>query len=167
MRRSARGRGGPASAATCARSGGSPGCSAASTTRSTPARRASGGTACSPTCPSSAWPVVISPSARDCAAPPRRPPPSWTDGSAARRVLGREIRVDLTSRRGAVHGDEVDAGHALVQQGSAQLGGDLDAERADGGLVLGAVAVECGEPVGEVGGERLTGELDDPGDLFG
>ena len=36
----------------------------------------------------------------------------------------------------------------------------------DGGLVLGAVAVELGEPVGEVGRERLTGQLHDPVDLL-
>ena len=57
--------------------------------------------------------------------------------SADSGAVGHQVGEHLTRRRRPVHGDEVDAGHALGQQASAQLGGDLDAERADGGLVLG------------------------------
>src|SRR5207237_240072 len=83
-------------AAARARSGGWPGCWAGSTMRSTPARRASGGTACSPTCPSSGSPAAISPSARACAAPPPRRRPPWRIGSADSGAVRREVRVHLT-----------------------------------------------------------------------
>ena len=66
-----------------------------------------------------------------------------------------QVGVDLPRRRRPVQGDEVDAGHALGQQRAAQLGGDLDAERAHGALSSGRSPSTRGEPLGEVGRERL------------
>ena len=145
----------------CGRCGGPPACSAASTTPSTPAPRAGCTTARWPTCPSSACWVATPPRRRACAAAAAKAADASSAGAVSRvaAVSGTRFSVDLTRRRRAVHGDEVDAGHALGQQRPAQLGGDLDPERPDGGLVLRPVAVQRGEPLGEVGRERLTGEL--------
>ena len=119
---------------------------------------------------SSACSAATPPSGRACAAP-RAQTAATVLGRPRRRrqrrglEVGGEVGVHLTRRRRPVHGDEVDAGHALVQQRAAELGGHLDAERPHRRLVLRPVAVERGEPLGEVGRERLPGQLHDPGDL--
>ena len=122
----------PATRDPCVPSGGPPGSSAASTTPSTSAPRAGCTTARWRTCRWSACSAATRPRRRDSAAPRGR------TAAAPRRARqpiacgrGDEVGVHLTRSRRPVHGDEVDAGHALGQQRAAQLGRHLDA-RAPG-----------------------------------